>query len=106
MDRPDLHTREWRELPRDGDCAAEFLFGEAAGPCRGLIHRHHVTPGDPTSRSYQVCASHHPMLEAIVKRLLNPQWKRCPHKPGTHRYAAGKEACERMLNRDNLVAAA
>jgi hypothetical protein len=92
-------TRDWRDLPRDGDCVAEFLFGDVAGPCRGLIHRHHVIPGDPDSRSYQACATHHPMIEAFVRRLMRPRWKRCPHKPGVHRYAGAREACERNLNR-------
>jgi hypothetical protein len=102
MTRPDLHTREWRDLPRDGECAVSFLAGDAAGRCHGLMHRHHVTPGDPSSRSYQVCARHHPMVEAFVRRLLRrdePGYRRCPHPPGSHPYPGAREACERRLNR-------
>ena len=103
MTRPDLQTRWWRELPRDGECVAEFLFGEAVGPCADVMHRHHVVPGDPSSRTYQACASHHPMIEAWLRSLLRePPRRRCTHH---HPYPGGREACERMLNRD-LVAAA
>lgn len=76
MTRPDLHTREWRDLPRDGECVAEFLFGEAAGPCHGLMHRHHVRPRDPSSRSYQACARHHPTIEALLRRLSPRPYRR------------------------------
>jgi hypothetical protein len=69
MTRPDLNTREWRDLPRDGECVAEFLFGEAAGDCHGLMHRHHVRPRDPRSRTYLVCARHHPTIEAFLRNL-------------------------------------
>lgn len=101
MNTTDYNTRAWRELPRDGDCVVLFLFGEAAGPCEGPIHRHHVDP--PHERSVQVCRGHHPQLEAVRRQLLDsPIWKRCPHKPGTHRYDGAKEACERVLNRDLL----
>ena len=112
MERSVYDTRAWRELPRDGECVAEFLFGDAAGPCRGLTHRHHVRPGDPTSRTYQACAGHHPVIEGFLRRLRDRAdrvrgYRRCPHKPGVHRYPGAREACERMLNRhhDGLVAA-
>jgi hypothetical protein len=95
MTRPDLHTREWRDLPRDGECVAEFLFGEAVGPCHGLMHRHHVRPRDPESRTYLACARHHPMIEAWLRRLSRR--RRCPHN---HRYPGAREACERKLNAD------
>jgi hypothetical protein len=96
MEKTVYSTRAWRELPRDGDCTAEFLFGEAVGPCHGLIHRHHVRAGDPESRSYQACASHHPMIEAFLRRTMRPRYRRCPHE---HRYPGAREACERRLNR-------
>jgi hypothetical protein len=102
MDASVYHTSAWRELPRDGDCAVSFLFGPAVGPCRGLTHRHHVDDEDPTSRSFQVCASHHPSLQAalrVLKRHEEPSWRRCPHRPGTHRYPHAREACEAALNR-------
>lgn len=100
MTRPDLHTREWRELPRDGDCVAEFLFGEAAGPCAGAMHRHHVIPGNPRSRTYQACAGHHPQIEAFLRRLRERAERfagrrRCRHR---HMYPGAREACERQLN--------
>lgn len=104
MHRSAYDKRAWRELPRE-KCVLESLFGEAAGPCSGTIHRHHLNPADPASRSVEVCAAHHPRLQAILRRLLNPEWKRCPHKPGTHRYREGLEACERQLNRDLIRAA-
>lgn len=101
MQRSVYDTQHWRDLPRDGDCAVAWLFGQAVGPCRGLTHRHHVDPDDPSSRSFQVCARHHPKLQAALRHLDDtPRWRRCPHKPGTHRYPEGKAACERLLNRD------
>ena len=66
MLRQAYDTRTWRELPRDGDCVVEVLFGGAVGPCHGLTHRHHVDPNDPDSRSFQVCAKHHPKLSISV----------------------------------------
>ena len=101
MTRPDLHTREWRDLPRDGECVAEFLFGEHAGPCHGLMHRHHVMPGDPTSRTYLACAAHHPQIEAFLRSLRRRAdrvlgRRRCPHQ---HRSREAREMCERQLNR-------
>lgn len=105
MTRPDLHTREWRELPRDGECVAEFLFGEAAGPCSGAMHRHHVVPRDPESRTYLACAGHHPAIESFLRRLRRRALRltgerRCPHPPGAHRYPGAREACERQLSRE------
>lgn len=99
--RPDLHTRAWRDLPRDGECVAEFIFGDAAGPCVGDMHRHHVHPGEPTSRTYQACAGHHPVIEAFLRRLRARAdrvlgYRRCTHH---HPYPGGREACERQLNR-------
>jgi hypothetical protein len=89
-------TREWRELPRDGTCVISFLFGEeAVGPCHGETHRHHVIPGEPTSRSVQVCASHHPTLEAALRRLRRPRRRTCPH---VHRTREAREQCEARLN--------
>jgi len=103
MEKTVYDNRRWRELPRDGECVVSFLFGEAAGPCRGHMSRHHVNPDDPRSRSFQVCVRHHNRVQAIVRRLLDPPgWKRCPHKWGTHRYRSGLEACERELNRELL----
>jgi hypothetical protein len=104
MEKTVYDRQFWRELPRDGECVVRFLFEEAAGPCRGLITRHHVDPEDPESRSFQVCIKHHNRVQTALRRLLDPpRWRRCPHKPGTHRYQSGKEACERELNRDLIT---
>jgi hypothetical protein len=100
MEAKIYNSQEWRELPRDGECVVSFLFGERAGPCHGLIDRHHVNP--PDERSVQVCHRHHPMLESARRRLFGePRWKSCPH---IHRTREARESCERRLNRD-LVAA-
>jgi hypothetical protein len=104
MERTVYDSQVWRELPRDGECVVSFLFGEAAGSCRGLIGRHHVDDSDPESRSFQVCVRHHNKVQTMLRRLLNPpKWRKCPHKPGTHRYPEGKESCERQLNRGLLA---
>lgn len=100
MHREVYDSRTWRELPRDGECTAEFLFGDAAGPCSGLIHRHHVDPDDPLSRTYQACAGHHPVIQAFLRRLRDRAdrvlgRRRCPHE---HRYAHARAECERRLN--------
>lgn len=96
MHRTAYNRAFWRELPRNGDCAVAFLFGEAVGPCDGLMHRHHVDPDDPDSRSFQVCAGHHPSLQAVLRQLSRGRrWRRCPHP---HRSREAREACERRLN--------
>jgi hypothetical protein len=96
MDRTVYDRRDWRRLPREF-CTVEYLFGEAVGPCAGIIDRHHVTPGDPASRSISICHRHHPQLEAALRRLREPErgWKTCNHN---HPYPGAKEACERRLN--------
>jgi len=96
MERTAYDRASWRELPRSGDCAVSFLFGGAVGPCGGLMHRHHVDPDDPDSRSFQVCARHHPKLQSALRRLTSrPRWRTCNHE---HRYPGAREACERRLN--------
>lgn len=102
MDQRIYDSQEWRELPRDGECAVTYLFGDSFGPCHGVIDRHHVDP--PHERSIQICHRHHPMLEAIRRYLLDrsqPRWRRCPH---THRTREGRESCERRLNRQLIAA--
>ena len=94
MERQAYNTRVWRDLPRDY-CVVDLLFGEAVGPCSGLIHHHHVDPEDPTSRTVQVCASHHPRVHAVLRFLERPRVRRCPH---IHRTPEAREACERRLN--------
>ena len=96
MDQRVYNSARWRSLPRDR-CTVEFLFGPAAGPCRGRIHRHHVDPDDPESRSVEVCAAHHPTLQAALRDLTRPaRRRRCNHR---HRYPHAREACERELNK-------
>ena len=87
-------TARWRELPRDY-CAVELLLGAAAGPCSGAIHRHHVDPDDPDSRTLPACAAHHSRLHAALRALERPR-RACPRK---HRTRESREACERRLNR-------
>ena len=106
MDKTVYDKRAWRNLPRDR-CEVAYLFGDVIGPCKGMIHLHHTDPADPGSRTIQVCNSHHQRLHAALRALLTPSepvWKTCPHKPGTHRYAEGKAACERRLNGVSEVA--
>jgi hypothetical protein len=89
-------TRAWRALPREGVCAVHTLTGDA---CKGSLAYHHVQPvarGGEDGPLVLLCARHHPVVEALARRLSG--WKRCPHRPGTHRYPGAKEACERSLN--------
>jgi hypothetical protein len=83
----------WRALPRDY-CLVSELLGDAAGPCTGLIHHHHVNPTDPDSRTVQCCAAHHGRVHAVLRGL--GRRKSCSHR---HPTRAGREACERRLNR-------
>ena len=73
------------------------LFGPGVGECKGYIHRHHVDPSDPDSRTIEVCNAHHQRLHAALRALEGSQkaWKRCTH---SHPYPGGREACERRLN--------
>lgn len=90
-------TARWRGLPRTRCQVAELLGGECAGP----IHRHHVHPmslgGDFDGETVEACRRHHPMLEALARKIHGtPEWKHCPH---THRTRAAREECEERLNR-------
>lgn len=90
-------TRYWRELDRSGPCAAAELLG---GECAGPIERHHVHPislgGAPEGDTIQLCRRHHPMVEALARRIHGlEEWKRCPHQ---HRSLESRELCERRLN--------
>lgn len=77
-------------------CAAADLLPT---PCAGPLHRHHVYPisrgGDELGRTVILCARHHPSVEAIARRLLEPRPRRCPHR---HRTREAREACERRLS--------
>jgi hypothetical protein len=98
MDRRAYDKRAFRNLPRER-CAVADLFG--LDDCHGSIHRHHVNPEDPSSRTIEVCNRHHQRVHAALRTLAAPEsgWKSCPHRPGTHRYPWAKEACEQRLNR-------
>ena len=67
------------------------------GECSGRLHEHHVMPisagGDPNGKTVLLCQRHHPMVEALARRIL--RWRRCPH---VHRSPEAREACERRLN--------
>lgn len=91
------YTSRWRGLERERCEVAELLGGECAGP----IHRHHVVPmslgGDADGETVEVCERHHPMLEALARKVHKlPEHKICPHH---HRTREAREACERRLNR-------
>lgn len=88
------NTSAWRSLPRDY-CAVSLLLDEAAGPCRGLIHHHHVDPTDPDSRTVQVCAAHHPKVHALLRTLGSSEVRRCTHN---HRYDHARRECEERMN--------
>lgn len=76
-------------------CALAELLPDA---CKGGLDSHHVFPisagGDPDGPQVWVCDRHHPMLEALARRVLGTPHG-CPHRPGTHRYLEGKEQCDR-----------
>ena len=95
MERHVYDKRSFRNLPRE-QCAVADLFGPTVGECKGYIHRHHVDPSDPDSRTIEVCNRHHQRLHAGLRALQEPRkWKTCNHR---HRYAWAKEECERRLN--------
>ena len=95
MERTVYNRREWRNLPRDY-CIVDELLGAAAGPCKGLIHHHHVDPTDPDSRTVQCCAAHHATVHKVL-RGLSRQRRRCTHN---HRYEHARRDCEARLNRN------
>lgn len=95
-----------RVLERDGHrCTVGWLLG---GECAEALDVDHLIPraeggADEESNLITVCHRHHPVREAVRKEILRRRgWRRCPHRPGTHRYPEGKAACERQLNRDLL----
>lgn len=91
-----------RVIARDGRrCTVGWLLG---GRCREHLHVHHLIPRDEGGEDsldnlITVCDRHHPMVEAIRREVLRRRgYKRCPHKPGTHRYPGARAECERRLN--------
>lgn len=98
-------------LRRDGErCTVGWLLG---GACSDLLHVHHLIPReqggpDEIENLITVCERHHPQVEAVRREVLRRRgqvWKRCPHRPGAHRYPGAREQCERRLNQALLNAA-
>ena len=96
-----------RILERDEyTCAIGAVFG-LEDQCSGGLQVHHKIPvakggGNEEENLYTVCQAHHWGVHRVLRLAEKEkwdEWKPCPHPPGTHRYAAGKEACERRLNR-------
>lgn len=95
MEKTAYDKRSFRRLPRER-CVVSDLFG--LENCLGSIHRHHVDPSDPDSRTLPVCNRHHQHLHKALRALATePEspWKRCRH---VHPTREGREACERRLN--------
>lgn len=95
-------TAAFRALPRERCAVHELLGGECSGP----IARHHVWPvelgGDPHGRTVESCARHHPMLEALARRVYGlREPRRCPHR---HVTREARERCEARLNGANVPA--
>lgn len=101
-------THTWRDtrslvLNRDGNrCTVARLFG---GVCVQPLHVHHIVPVadggdefDPENLA-TVCAAHHPIWEAlrrrVVERLIAPA-PRCQHQ---HRTAEARRICEARMAR-------
>lgn len=101
-------TSAWRHirdlaLARDGDrCTVARLLG---GDCHPTLHAHHIVPmsegGAPldVDNVLTACASHHPMVEALRRRLMEklvaPR-PRCRHR---HPYPEGRRQCEERMAR-------
>jgi 5-methylcytosine-specific restriction endonuclease McrA len=92
-----------RVLERDGRrCTVGWLLG---GRCARTLDIHHIVPrkeggANDEDNLMTACHHHHPQVEAIRREIMRRRgWRRCPHRPGTHRYPEGNEACERRLNR-------
>ena|SRR6188508_3881276 len=98
-----------RVIARDGNrCTVSWLLG---GACSETLDVHHLIPReeggtDDDDNLITACHSHHPVVEAVRREVLRRRgrlaWKRCTHH---HPYPGGREACERRLNADVLVAA-
>lgn len=98
------HTTAWAQarraaLARDGNrCTVSRLLG---GDCHGALHVHHITPlasgGTHTIDNLgTVCATHHPMWEALRRKLSTLRApRRCPHH---HVHAEARRLCEQRLN--------
>lgn len=105
-------TLQWRRArraarSRDGNrCSVARLLG---GECAGTLHVHHLRPVAEGGAPYDIdnlltaCSSHHPVLEALRRRLLDvtaPPVEdgppRCRHR---HPSAEARAQCEARLAR-------
>jgi 5-methylcytosine-specific restriction endonuclease McrA len=103
-------THRWRSIraqaiARDGSrCTVARLLG---GRCSTNLplHAHHIKPVSDGGAAFDLdnvgttCARHHPIWEALRRRLVElrePERPRCPH---VHRTREGREICERRLAR-------
>lgn len=101
-----------RVLKRDANrCTVSRLLG---GECSASLDVHHIRPVRAGGAPYDlenlasVCDSHHPVWEALRRRLLaalEPAEERPPRCPHFHRTAEAREACERRMARQRTVAA-
>lgn len=92
-----------RVLRRDGSrCSVARLLG---GRCTDRLDVHHLVPVSEgggflaEDNLITACSSHHPMLEALRRRILNrrePAAPRCHHK---HVHAEARRQCEERLAR-------
>lgn len=103
-----------RALARDGSlCTVQRLLG---GDCSGARHVHHVRPAEDypelaldLDNLASVCSAHHPVWEALRRRLLagleadEPKGPpRCTH---WHPSEDARAICERRLARKAGIAA-
>jgi hypothetical protein len=104
-DTPAWEQARARAILRDGSrCSVGRLIG---GDCHSTLHVHHVKAiaegGAPfdVDNLITVCATHHPSLEALRRRIV-AEAPRCTHY---HPYRQGREECERRLRQRHLTAA-
>lgn len=101
-----LHWAIARKLARKRDanrCTVSRLLG---GDCSARLDVHHIKPVSEGGPAYElenlatVCASHHPVWEALRRRLLanltpvEEKPVRCRHY---HPTAEGRRLCERRM---------
>lgn len=111
MTDPFYHSKDWlelRDLVRERDanrCTVARLLG---GTCRGVLHVNHILPRSEypdleldADNCGTVCASHHPMWEAVARtlRILRGELPPCGHH---HPYRSGREECDRRRRHQML----
>lgn len=103
-DSPEWLALRARVIARDGSkCLVGGLLG---GPCRGVLHVHHIVPRAEApeleldeENCGSACAAHHPMWEALRRGIIRSRevLPPCSHR---HPYASGREACARRRARE------